>query len=171
MNRIVLLLAALALSAAASAQTAQFQVGSQPALEVQRLAPQLVAFAGGDVNFANLVNGLALGLPVTLTSATAPGVTQVVTFTPAGTMSVTQIAQLLESARQSLIARGIATPTAEQLGAVLAGGTLSTALGATPVSGLVSTSNGLATNTTSSTSAAAAMQNANSSAVAGATAR
>ena len=83
MKRIVLLLAALAAPAVASAQTAQFQVGSQPALEVQRLAPQLVAFAGGDLNFANLVNGLALGLPVTLSSATAPGVTQVVTFTPA----------------------------------------------------------------------------------------
>jgi len=171
MKRIVLLLAALALSAAASAQTAQFQVGSQPALEVQRLAPQLVAFAGGDVNFANLVNGLALGLPVTLTSATAPGVTQVVTFTPAGTMSVTQIAQLLESARQSLIARGIATPTAEQLGTVLTGGTLSTAVGTTPVTGLVGTSTGLATNTTSNVSPAVAQQQAISSAVAGGTAR
>src|SRR5437763_10517730 len=104
--RYIVLVLALALPAAAAAQSAQFQVGSQPALEVQRLAPQLVAFAGGHVNFANLVNGLALGLPVTLTSATAPGVTQVVTFPPARTMSVTQIAKLLESARQSLIARG-----------------------------------------------------------------
>ena len=169
--RYLVLVLALALPAAAGAQSAQVQPGSQPALEVQRLAPQLVAFAGGDVNFNNLVNGLALGLPVTLTTATAPGVNQVVNFTPAGTMSVTQIAQLLESARQSLIARGIATPTAEQLGAVLAGGTLTTPLGATPTTGLVSTSTGLATNTASSTSAAAALQNANSAAVAGATAR
>ena len=167
MKRIVLLLAALALPAAAAAQSTQFQLGSQPALEVQRLAPQLVAFAGSDVNFANLVNGLALGLPVTLTTAAAPGVTQVVSFTPTGTMTVTQIAQLLESARQSLITRGIATPTAEQLGAVLAGGTLSTALGSTPVTGLVTTSTGLATNTTSNVSPAAAIQNANSAAAAG----
>ena len=171
MTRTVLLLAALALPAAAAAQSTQFQLGSQPAVEVQRLAPQLVAFAGGDVNFTNLVNGLALGLPVTLTSATAPGVTQVVTFTPTGTMSVTQIAQLLESARQSLIARGIAAPTAEQLGTVLTGGTLSTAIGTTPVTGLVGTSTGVATNTTSNVSPAVAQQQAISSAVAGGTAR
>jgi hypothetical protein len=171
MKQILLLCAALALPASAGAQSTQFQLASAPALEVQRLAPQLVAFAGGDVNFNNLVNGLALGLPVTLTTASAPGVTQVVTFTPAGTMSVSQIAQALESARQSLIARGIATPTAEQLGAVLAGGTLSTALGATPVTGLVSTATGVTTNTTSATSAATALQNANSAAVAGASAR
>jgi len=171
MKQILLLCAALALPASAGAQSTQFQLGAAPALEVQRLAPQLVSFAGGDVNFNNLVNGLALGLPVTLTTATAPGVTQVVTFTPAGTMSVSQIAQALETARQSLIARGIATPTAEQLGAVLAGGTLSTALGGTPVTGLIGTSTGLATNTTRATSAATALQNANSAAVAGASAR
>src|SRR5438067_3001663 len=165
--RYIVLVLALALPAAAAAQSTQFQLGSQPAVEVQRLAPQLVAFAGGDVNFNNLVNGLALGLPVTLSSATAPGVTQVVTFTPSGTMSVTQIAQLLESARQSLIARGVATPTAEQLGAVLAGGTLTTALGATQVTGLVGSSNGLATNTSGNVSPAAALQNANSAAAAG----
>jgi hypothetical protein len=171
MKQILLLCAALVLPASVGAQSTQFQLGSAPALEVQRLAPQLVVFAGGDVNFNNLVNGLALGLPVTLITASAPGVTQVVTFTPAGTMSVSQIAQTLESARQSLIARGIATPTAEQLGAVLAGGTLATALGSTPVTGLVGTSTGLATNTTSATSAATALQNANSAAVAGASAR
>jgi hypothetical protein len=170
MKQILLLLIVLALPAAAGAQST-VQLGSQPAVEVQRLAPQLVAFTGGDVNFNNLVNGLALGLPVTLTTASAPGVTQVVTFTPSGTMSVTQIAQLLETARQSLIARGIATPTADQLGAVLAGGTLSTALGTTPVTGLVGTATGLTSSSAGSTSAAAAMQNANSAAVAGASAR
>jgi hypothetical protein len=169
MKRIVLLLAALALPAAAQSQ--QLQVSSQPALEVQRLAPQLVAFAGGDVNFNNLVKGLALGVPVTLTTTTAPGMTQTVTFTPSGTMAVTQIAQLLESARQSLIARGIATPTAEQLGTVLAGGTLSTAVGTTQVPAVVGTSTGLATSTQSNVSPAVAQQNAISSAVAGATAR
>ena len=167
MKQILVLLIGLALPAAAGAQSTQVQPGSQPAVEVQRLAPQLVAFTGGDVNFNNLVNGLALGLPVTLTTASAPGVTQVVTFTPSGTMSVTQIAQLLETARQSLIARGIATPTPDQLGAVLTGGTLSTALGATPVNGLVSTTSGLTTNTTGNVSPAAALQNANSAAAAG----
>jgi len=170
MRRILLLLA-LALPTAALAQSTQFQLVTQPALEVQRLAPQLVAFTGGDVNFNNLVDGPALGLPVTLSTATAPGVTQVVTFTPSGTMSPTQIAQLLENARQSLITRGIATPTAEQLGAVLAGGTLSTALGPTQVTGVVTTTNGVTTSTAGSTSAAASLQNANSAAVAGASAR
>src|SRR5207237_635690 len=87
------------------------------------------AFAGGDVNFANLVNGLALGLPVTLTTPVGIGVTQVVNFTPLGTMSALQIAQTLETARQSLISRGIATPTAQQIGATLIGGQLPTALG------------------------------------------
>src|SRR6059058_1333753 len=102
--RYIVLVLALALPAAAAAQSTQFQLGSQPAVEVQRLAPQLVAFAGGDVNFTNLVNGLALGVPVNLTTTVAPGVTQVVTFTPSGTMTPVQIAQVLESARQSLIA-------------------------------------------------------------------
>ena len=171
MKRIIVLLAALALPAAAAAQSTQLQPNSQPALDVQRLAPQLIAFAGGNVNFNNLVNGLAFGLPVTLTTATAPGVTQLITFTPAGTMTATQIAQLLETARQSLIARGIATPTAEQLGAVLAGGALSTALGTTQVTGVVGTSAGLVSNTQTNVSPAAAQQNAISSAVAGSTAR
>src|SRR3954447_17276978 len=115
MKQILLLCAALALPASAGAQSTQFQLGAAPALDVQRLAPQLVSFAGGDVNFTNLVNGLALGVPVTLTTTVAPGVTQVVSFTPRGTMTPVQIAQVLESARQSLIARGIATPTAQQL--------------------------------------------------------
>src|SRR5690348_17667283 len=119
MKRIVLFLAAAALAAGAQAQTVFVQSGAQPALEVQRLAPQLVAFAGGDVNFQNLVNGLALGVPVTLSTTVAPGQTQVVTFTPTGTMTPVQIAQTLESTRQSLIARGIPTPTAQQLATAL----------------------------------------------------
>ena len=120
MKRIVAFLVAALLTAATQAQTVFVQSGTQPALEVQRLAPQLVAFAGSDVNFQNLVNGLALGVPVTLTTMMAPGQTQVVTFTPTGTMTPVQIAQLLENARQSLIARGIATPSAQQLAPVIA---------------------------------------------------
>src|SRR5689334_24775713 len=115
MKRIVLFLAAAALAAAAQAQTVFVQSGAQPALEVQRLAPELVAFAGGDVNFQNLVNGLALGVPVTLMTTIAPGQTQAATFTPTGTMTPMQIAQVTENARQSLIARGIATPSAQQI--------------------------------------------------------
>jgi hypothetical protein len=181
MKRMLLLCAALAAPLAASAQSAPFQFTSQPTIEVQGLAPQLVAFAGGEVNFANLVNGLAFGLPVTLTTPVAPGQTQVVTFTPAGTMSPTQIAQILESARQSLIARGVAAPTAQQIGATLAGGTLTTALGNAQASPLIGTTAALSTTTQgasgtaaaggSTMSPAAAIQAQRSAAIAGATAR
>jgi len=181
MKRILLLCAALAAPLAASAQTAPFAFTSQPAIEVQGLAPQLVAFAGGEVNFANLVNGLAFGLPVTLTTTVAPGVTQVVTFTPAGTMSSTQIAQTLETARQALIARAIAAPTAQQLGATLAGGPITTALGTTQATPLIGTTAALSTTTQGATgtaaaggtaiSPAAAIQAQRSAAVAGATVR
>src|SRR5438105_5461763 len=154
----IVLVFALALPAAAAAQSMQVQLGSQPALEVQRLAPQLVAFAGGDVNFANLVNGLALGLPVTLTTPLGAGVTQVVNFTPLGTMSALQIAQTLETARQSLISRGIATPTAQQIGAALIGGQLPTALGTVQVTGLVAASSAIGTSTVTQASPAATLQ-------------
>jgi hypothetical protein len=46
---------------------------------------------------------------------------------------------VLEGARQSLISRGIAAPTAQQLAATLAGGSLATNLGPTPVTGLIGT--------------------------------
>lgn len=134
--RLSFLAAALA-AGGAHAQLLQTQIGVSPALQVQSLAPQLVSFAGGDVNFQNLVNGLALGLPVTLTTPLAAGLTQVVSFTPVGTMTAGQIAQTLESARQVAIANGIATPTAQQLGAILGGGALPTAAGTTTVNGLI----------------------------------
>src|SRR4051812_26728715 len=164
MKRIAPLLLAFALHAA----NAQAPVPTT--LEVQSLAPQLVAFAGGDANFAALVNGLALGVPVTLSTAIGNGTVQSFTFTPAGTMSATQIAQVLESARQSLIARGIATPNAQQLGAILTGGSLTTALGATPVSPLINTTPTATTGTTVTQSPAAAIQGSMSPAAASAAA-
>ena len=182
MQRILALFAALAVSVGALAQTAQIPTATSPALDVMRLAPQLVAFAGGDVNFASLVNGLALGQPVTLTTTLSPGVTQVVTFTPAGTMTPLQIAQVLESARQSLITRGIAVPTAQQLGTTLVGGTLATPLGTTPsttATAVIATTSPLTTNTVTTAGVnatpttinpAAALQQRNSAAVAGSSA-
>ena len=138
------LLFSLALSASAFGQTVNVQMlpSATPLsfpLEVQRLAPQLVAFAGGDANFQNLVNGLASGTPVTLTTVSPTGSTQVVNFTPTGTMTVPQIAQTLENVRQSLIARGIATPNAQQLATALAGGPLLTPSGPTQVGGAITT--------------------------------
>jgi len=169
MKRTLFFLLAAAAIASAQAQTVQFQTGTQPALDVQRLAPQLVSFAGGDVNFTNLVNGLALGVPVTLTTTVAPGVTQVVSFTPTGTMTPVQIAQVLESARQSLIARGIAAPSAQQLATALVGGTLPTALGNTPMNGLVSSSTALGTSTQQMSPAAAVQATVAPNAAAGST--
>jgi hypothetical protein len=145
MRSLRLVLAAAALSAGgAHAQLLQTQIGASPALQVQSLAPQLVAFAGSAVNFENLVNGLALGLPVTLTTPVGPGATQVVTFTPFGTMTPVQVAQTLETARQVAIANGIAAPTAQQLGILLSGGALPTATGnatVTPLVGILNTLN------------------------------
>lgn len=167
MKRILFVCVALLSPVASYAQTTQLQIATDPSLEVRRLAPQLVAFAGGDVNFANLVNGLALGLPITLTSTVSPGVTQVVNFTPTGTMTTTQIAQTLENARQALISRGVATPNAQQIAAVVAGGALPTALGNTPVTGLVHSTNGVTVN---QASPAAAIQGITASGAAAANA-
>src|SRR3954469_6865208 len=146
MKRILLLVAALAVPAA----HAQIQpTAASTASQVLGLAPQLVGFAGGDLNFAALVNGLALGVPVTLTTPLSTGGSQVFTFTPSGTMSAVEIAQTLEKARQALISRGVATPTAQQIGTVLAGGSLTTASGTTGVTPIIAA-------TTSSTTAAGA---------------
>jgi hypothetical protein len=127
MPRLISLLAALSLGAAAFAQTPT----SPAAQQVQLLAPQLLAFAGSGANFESLVNGLTQGTPVTLTAAGADGSVQTATFVPGTTVSVLDAARLLESARQSLITRGIAAPDAQQLAIALMGGTLPTAIGAT----------------------------------------
>jgi len=101
--------------------------------QVIGLAPQLVAFAGSDTNFQNLVQGLSQGTPVTLVTATPDGLTQTVTFTPSAAMSATDIVRTLEAARQQLITRGVATPTALQIGTTLVGGALTTAAGTVQV--------------------------------------
>lgn len=124
-----------ALQTGALAQTAP-STGPQ---QVLGLAPQLSAFAGSDANFQALVNGLLQGIPVTLTTLTADGFLQTVTFTPASALSVGDVARLLEAARQQLISRGVANPTAQQIGVVLTGGQLPTPSGVTQVSGLVPT--------------------------------
>jgi len=115
--------------------------GVAPSLEVTRLAPQLVAFAGSQANFDSLVNGLALGTPVTLVSALPTGQIQTVTFTPQGTMTALQIAQTLETARQSLISRGLGTPSGQQVAISLTGGALPTQTGNVQVTGLLPAAN------------------------------
>jgi hypothetical protein len=118
---------------------AQMASATSAAQDVQSLAPQLVTFAGSDANFQSLVNGLSQGVTVTITTITADGFLQTVTFTPAAAMSSAEIARTLEAARQQLIARGIANPTAEQIGVALAGGNLPTPSGAVQVGGLLPT--------------------------------
>ena len=163
------LLALLALSTAAYPQSVRVQnlpattVLSTP-IEVQRLAPQLVAFAGGQANFDNLVNGLAAGAPISLTTVLPTGGTQVVSFTPSGTMTTLQIAQTLENVRQSLITRGVGAPTAQQIATTLTGGALVTPAGTTPVNGVITTT---ATTSVQQQSPAVAIQNTFGQAAAG----
>ena len=132
-----LLVVALAIACnGALAQSAVTVTQVPVPLAVQRLAPQLIAFAGSEANFQSLVNGLANGSQVQLVTVLPNGFSQLVTFTPSPVSSPAQIAQLLESARQQLIGLGIGTPTAEQIGFMLMGGLVPTALGGTQVSGL-----------------------------------
>lgn len=139
-----LLAAALFAPALAPAQTTTTTtvlVGVPPSLQVMRLAPQLISFAGSQANFDNLVNGLALGAPVTLTTSLPNGQVQLVSFTPQGTMTVQQIAQTLETARQSLISRGIAAPTGQQVATTLTGGVLPMQTGNVQVGALLPSTN------------------------------
>lgn len=128
-------LAALVVFAAAGGASAQTSVS--PAQQVQLLAPQLVPFAGSAGNFDSLVNGLTTGVPVTLVTVSADGTLQIVTFTPGTALTAGDTARLLESARQSLIVRGIAAPTGQQIAASLLGGTVTTPSGSTTVTGVL----------------------------------
>lgn len=120
---------------AIACQGALAQTAVPPAVTVQQLAPQLVAFVGSQSNFQSLVTGLAQGAPVQLITVLPDGFTQVVTFTPATALSPSQIAQVLETARQQLIGLGIGNPTAEQIAIALMGGVVPTALGGSQVAG------------------------------------
>jgi len=115
------------------------------AVQVQRLAPQLLAFAGSQGNFENLVNGLALGVPVTLTTVGADGVVQTVTFvSPGGAVSdPAEIARTLEATRQQLIASGVATPTAQQLGELISGTTVPVTVGTIPTTPAAAAAGGM----------------------------
>jgi hypothetical protein len=126
---------------AIASQGALAQTAVPPTLTVQRLAPQLVAFAGSQNNFQSLVTGLAQGTPIQLVTVLPDGFTQVVTFTPAAALAPTEIAQLLETARQQLIGLGIGNPTAEQIGIALMGGIVPTAFGGSQVGGVLNPRN------------------------------
>ena len=155
------LAAAFLLAVAGAAGAQQPQIGVPPTLEVQRLAPQLVQFYGA--NYANLVNALFAGTPVTLTSADATGLTQTSTFAPRSTLTSLQIAQTLEAARQSLISNGVAAPTAQQVAVSLVGGNLQTATGLVPTAGVLAATTTATTPATAATTSAAAGATSNTS--------
>lgn len=129
------LVVALALPQAARAQLTPAQIAAQ---QVTALAPQLLLLAGSPANLEALAAGLVLGQPIVLTATTPDGITQTVTLSPSAPLTPQAAAQILEAARQALIVRGIASPTPEQVGAMLVGGTLATPLGNTLVSGVLS---------------------------------
>jgi hypothetical protein len=132
---------ALAAALAVACHAAVAQTAIPPTLTVQRLAPQLVAFAGSQNNFQSLVTGLAQGTPIQLVTVLPDGFIQVVTFTPAAAIPPNEIAQVLEAARQQLIGLGIGNPTAEQIGITLMGGIVPSALGGSQVAGLLNAQN------------------------------
>jgi len=144
-RRLPALALALALFAPAAGFPQTVGTPNDVVTQVVGLAPQLVAFAGSDANFRNLVLGLSQGTPVTLVTATPDGLTQTVTFTPAGTMSVTDIVRTLETARQQLITRGVATPSALQIGTTLVGGSLPTPVGTVQVNPVLTQPGAVAT--------------------------
>jgi hypothetical protein len=111
-----------------------------PAQLIQATSPQLVVFAGSDANLQALANGLALGQPVTLVTQSADGLLQIATFTPPNRLSGTDASRALEQARTNLIARGIAQPSAQQIGAALMGGTILTSSGQVAVPGVLTNS-------------------------------
>ena len=137
MRRLPALTLALSLLAPAAGFSQMPGTQSDVVSQVIGLAPQLVVFAGSDANFRNLVQGLSQGTPVTLVTATPDGLTQTVTFTPAGTMSATDIVRTLETTRQQLITRGVAAPNALQIATALVGGALPTPAGTVQVNPLL----------------------------------
>jgi hypothetical protein len=126
--------AAVAFGPGAFAQTTTFSPSTQ---QVQFVAPQLIPFAGSTGNFESLVSGLTSGAPVTLATVAADGSLQIVTFTPVTAVPPGDAARLLETARQNLISRGVAAPTGAQIAASLMGGTITTASGASALTGVL----------------------------------
>jgi hypothetical protein len=132
MIRSIIALAMLLASALAHAQTQNLATQ-----QVQLLAPQLELFAGSSANFDSLVTGLTTGAPVTLNTVAADGSLQTVTFMPGTRLAPTDAARILETVRQNLIARGIATPTGDQIAAALVGGTITSPSATSPIAGLL----------------------------------
>lgn len=136
MRRLAVLFVAATATALPGISHSQTSIPGTPQ-EVQLLAPQLITFAGSQANFNALVTGLTQGLPITIATTDAAGLTQIVTFSPPATaLTPVDAARVLENARSSLIARGVSAPTAQQIAVSLVGGTLTTASGTTSITGV-----------------------------------
>jgi len=97
-----------------------------------KISADFSAFAGSTSNADALVGGLRNGTAITLSSTDAKGVTTVTTFSPpTGKMGYGNVYTSLALAKQQLAGLGITQPTAAQIQAALAGGTVTGANGQT----------------------------------------
>lgn len=90
--------------------------------------PGAVAVAGSPQNLASLVEGLTAGKPVRLVAPGPEGFNRVVSFVLRERFSAAQVVARLDRLQRDFDLLGIAHPSAEQLGAALAGGAVRTAL-------------------------------------------
>lgn len=97
-----------------------------------KISSEFSTFAGSTANADALVTGLRNGTAITLTTTDAKGVTTSTTFTPpTGKMGYGNVFISMSLAQQQLADLGITQPTAQQLQAALAGGTVTTGTGQT----------------------------------------
>lgn len=97
-----------------------------------RISSDFSGFAGSTANSDALVTGLRNGTAISLTTTDAKGTTTSTTFTPStGKMGYGNVFISLALAKQQLASLGITQPTAQQLQAALAGGTVTTSTGKT----------------------------------------
>ena len=97
-----------------------------------KISSDFSSFAGSTSNADALVGGLRNGTPITLTATDAKGVTTSTTFSPpTGKMGYGNVYTSLALAKQQLAGLGITQPTAAQIQAALAGGTVTGANGQT----------------------------------------
>jgi hypothetical protein len=97
-----------------------------------KISADYATFAGSPANADALVTGLRSGTAITLTSTDAKGVVTSTTFTPpTGKMGYGNVYTSLALAKQQLAGLGITNPTAQQIEAALAGGTVTSSSGQT----------------------------------------
>lgn len=90
--------------------------------------PGALTLTASAQNLASLVDGLTAGKPVRLVAAGPQGFNRVVSFVPRERLSAAQVVARLDRLQRDFDLLGIARPSAEQLGAALAGGAVRTAL-------------------------------------------